>query len=48
MLSSARSRASEPSRENTQQGGYTNVDFYQFTIDKIPHLRSKKNVKTTA
>jgi arsenite methyltransferase len=26
----------ERSRENAQQGGYTNVDFYQATIDQIP------------
>jgi len=26
----------ERSRENAQQGGYTNVDFYQSTIDQIP------------
>ena len=25
----------ERSRENAQQGGYTNVEFYQSTIDKI-------------
>jgi ubiquinone/menaquinone biosynthesis C-methylase UbiE len=24
------------SRENAQQGGYTNVEFYQSTIDQIP------------
>src|SRR5271163_4417249 len=26
----------ERSRENAQQGGYTNVEFYQSTIDQIP------------
>jgi SAM-dependent methyltransferase len=26
----------ERSRENAQQGGYTNVEFYQSTIDRIP------------
>jgi arsenite methyltransferase len=26
----------ERSRENARQGGYTNVEFYQSTIDKIP------------